>query len=97
MILICLCSPCCAAWRQNVAKSGGIGKVLMISTFSALNLAICAEKSVVPLSYGPASTMVKPAFCSCGSSAARIALPSASLGSSEPPFLLVGIDAHCAT
>ena len=41
-ILICLVRPCCAAWRQNAAKSGGIGKELKISTPSCLNMAICA-------------------------------------------------------
>ena len=35
--------PCCAAWRQNVAKSGGIGNVLKIWQFDDLNLEICEE------------------------------------------------------
>ena len=47
-ILICFVRPCCAACRQNVAKSGGIGNVLKISTPADLNWEICEEKSVDP-------------------------------------------------
>ena len=36
-------NPCCAAWRQKVAKSGGIGNVLKISQFADLNFEICDE------------------------------------------------------
>src|SRR5438067_2034281 len=39
--------PCCAACFQNVVQSGGIGTPVTISTFSRLNVAICAEKSSV--------------------------------------------------
>lgn len=42
-IRICFVRPCCAACRQNVAKSGGIGNVLKIWIPACLNLAICAE------------------------------------------------------
>ena len=35
--------PCCAAWRQKVAKSGGMGKVLKIWHCLDLNIAIWAE------------------------------------------------------
>jgi len=35
--------PCCAACRQKVAKSGGIGNVLKIWQFSRLKVAICDE------------------------------------------------------
>ena len=50
---------------------------------------------MVPFSYGPASTTVKPALASSGASVPRMALPSASLGYSTPIFLLVGSAENC--
>ena len=37
--------PCWEACFQKVVQSGGIGTPVTISTFSFLNVAICAEKS----------------------------------------------------
>ncbi len=52
--------PCCAAWVQNVVKSGGMGTPVKISTPAVLNAPIWAEKSSVgvPLPYRPGSVTV---------------------------------------
>src|SRR5260370_1049141 len=41
-IFTCFVYPCWAAWRQKVAKSGGMGKVLKIWQSSLMNFWICA-------------------------------------------------------
>ena len=79
-ILTCLVRPCCAACRQNAAKSGGIGKVLKISTPSCLNMAICEE---IVGRAGPRRRRIddrEAPLASSGARWARMALPSASLG-----------------
>src|SRR5258708_2145904 len=42
-------NPCCEACFQKVVQSGGMGTPVTISTFSRLNVEICAEKSSVRL------------------------------------------------
>ena len=47
MVAILGRKPCCAAWFQNVAKSGGVIVPVMISAPAALNAAMKEVKSSV--------------------------------------------------
>ena len=87
--------PCWRACVRKVFASGGITTPVTISTFAALNAAICALKSCVPFWNRPGSVKLKPIAASGfgkPSSLSPQALPSPSFGNRPPTFLLVVTD-----
>jgi len=80
---------CLAAWRQNTAKSVEGVKDLMPSLRSSYSCAKVGQSVLVR----PGIDDRKPAFARKGSTW-RIAFPSASAGSSTPPFSSAGTLVH---